>query len=122
MGADFKLNSDIMVYGSAATGYRLPGFATRVFQKGQVQQQTETALINYEVGAKIDLFDRLLRLNFAAFEIAYSKLNGTYGGNEARYDPTDPAGVRIAAGIAGNNQTVIAAGPIFYRLKLFMWH
>jgi iron complex outermembrane receptor protein len=111
LGADFKLNNDIMVYTSAATGYRLPGFATRVFQKGQIQQQTETALINYEVGAKIDLFDRLLRLNMAAFQISYSRLNGTYSGNEARYDPTDPAGVRIAAGISGNNQTVFAAGP-----------
>jgi iron complex outermembrane receptor protein len=111
LGADYKINNDIMVYASAATGYRLPGFATRVFQKGQIQQQTETALINYEIGAKIDLFDRKLRLNMAAFQIAYSKLNGTFSGNEARYDPTDPAGVRIAAGIPGNNQTVIPGGP-----------
>jgi iron complex outermembrane receptor protein len=111
LGADYKLTDDILVYGSVATGYRLPGFATRVFQKGQIQQQTETALINYEVGAKVDLFDRRLRLNMAAFQISYSRLNGTYSGNEARYDPTDPAGVRIAPGIAGNNQTVIPGGP-----------
>lgn len=111
LGADFKLDDNIMVYASAATGYRLPGFATRVFQKGQIQQQTETALINYEIGTKIDLFDRRVRLNAAAFQISYSRLNGTFSGNEARYDPTDPAGVRIAAGIAGNNQTVIPGGP-----------
>jgi iron complex outermembrane receptor protein len=109
LGADYRINDSLMVYASAATGYRLPGFATRVFQVGQIEQQFPTALINYEIGFKADLFDRRLRVNGAAFMIAYSQRNGVFGGQEARL-ATD--GKTILAGTTlANTMTLITDGP-----------
>src|SRR5690606_15575838 len=95
-----------MVYASAATGYRLPGFNTRVFQAGQVEQQFPTSLISYEVGFKADFFDRRLRLNGAAFWMAYSMRNGSFSGMEPRYDPN-----RTDLVILPGDQTLIPDGP-----------
>lgn len=106
LGADYKINDDIMVYASAATGYRLPGFNTRIFQAGQIEQQFPTALINYEIGFKVDLFDRRLRLNAAAFRMDYSKRNGSFSGNEPKYDPSS-----TALTILPGDQTLIPDGP-----------
>lgn len=104
LGADYEVFDDALIYASAATGYRLPGFGTRLFQKGQEEQQSATALVNYEIGFKIELFDRRLRLNGAAFQQNYSQRNATFGGQE----PTLAAdGVSIVPG----NQQLVADGP-----------
>lgn len=104
IGADYQINPDMMVYASAATGYRLPGFQTRLFQVGQQEQQSATALISYEIGGKIDLFDRRLRINASAFWMAYSLRNGSYGGQEPRLNAN-------GVGIRPGTSTLIAAGP-----------
>ena len=106
LGADYQVTDDMMIYASAATGYRLPGFATRVFQVGQIEQQYPTALVSYEAGFKIDLFDRRLRLNGSAFLMAYSMRNATFGGQEPRYDPSNPV-LTILPG----DQTLVPDGP-----------
>ena len=106
LGADYQIADDFMVYASAATGYRLPGFQTRIFQAGQIQQQYPTALISYEVGFKVDLFNRRLRLNGAAFRMDYSMRNGTFAGREPRYD-VNSATLEILPG----NETLIPDGP-----------
>ena len=104
LGADYQVNNDILIYASAATGYRLPGFGTRLFQDGQQEQQVPTVLINYELGFKVELFNRRLRLNAAAFMQDYSSRNATFGGQE----PTlAPDGVSIVPG----DQTLIPDGP-----------
>jgi iron complex outermembrane recepter protein len=109
IGADYEFMDGGMVYASASTGYRLPGFATRVFQVGQIQQQFPTSLINYEAGFKVDLFDRRLRLNGAAFWMAYSVRNGVFGGQEARLAAD---GVSILPGTTlANTMTLIPDGP-----------
>jgi iron complex outermembrane receptor protein len=107
LGADYKITDDIMVYGSASTGYRLPGFNTRIFQAGQIEQQYPTALISYEVGFKADLFDRRLRLNGDVFLMDYSMRNGSFSGREPRYDPSSTALV-----IKPGQETLIPDGPI----------
>lgn len=104
IGLDYDINPDMMVYASAATGYRLPGFQTRLFQVGQQEQQSATALISYEIGGKIDLFDRRLRINASAFWMAYSLRNGSYGGQEPRLNAN-------GVGIRPGTSTLIPAGP-----------
>lgn len=104
IGADYEVSPDVMVYASAATGYRLPGFQTRLFQVGQQEQQSATALISYEIGGKIDLFDRRLRINASAFWMAYSLRNGSYGGQEPRLNAN-------GVGIRPGTSTLIPAGP-----------
>ncbi len=106
LGADYRINDDVMIYASAATGYRLPGFNTRIFQAGQIEQQYPTALVNYEIGFKVDLFDRRLRLNGAAFRMNYSMRNGAFSGNEPKYDPSS-----TALTILPGTQTLIPDGP-----------
>ena len=73
---------------------------------GQIQQQYPTALISYEAGFKVDLFDRRLRLNGDVFLMDYSQRNGTFSGNEPRYDPNSTTLV-----IVPGNQTLIPDGP-----------
>ena len=106
LGADYQINNDMLVYVSAATGYSLPSFQTRVFQIGQFEQQSETALTNYEVGTKFDLLDRRLRLNLAAFYQKFTAYPASFGGQEPRYDPNNP-NLTILPG----NQTLIPDGP-----------
>ena len=106
LGADYQITDRAMVYVSASTGYRLPGFNTRIFQAGQIQQQYPTALISYEAGFKLDLFDKRLRLNGDVFLMDYSQRNGTFSGNEPRYDPNATSLV-----IVPGNQTLIPDGP-----------
>jgi iron complex outermembrane receptor protein len=111
IGADYQIMPDAMVYGSVATGYRLPAFATRVFQAGQIQQQFPTSLINYEVGFKLDLFDDRLRLNGAAFWMAYQSRNGTFSGNEPRFDPSNPVLTVLPGTTPSNTMTLVPDGP-----------
>ncbi|GAA0283365.1 TonB-dependent receptor [Alteraurantiacibacter aestuarii] len=104
IGLNYEISPDALVYASAATGYRLPGFQTRLFQVGQQEQQSPTSLISYEIGGKLDLFDRRLRINAAAFWMAYSISNGSFGGQEPRLT-TDATGIRPG------NSTLIPDGP-----------
>ncbi len=107
LGADYKVSDDIMVYASASSGYRLPGFNTRIFQAGQTEQQYLTALISYELGFKADFFDRRLRLNGNVFYMDYSMRNAAFSGREPRYGPS-----AVDLVIKPGNQTLIPDGPI----------
>jgi iron complex outermembrane receptor protein len=82
-GIDYKFNREIMVYASASTGYRLPGFNVRPSQPSQAGPTPGENLISYEVGTKTDLFDRKLRVNLTAFYIDYKSRVLGYSGQEA---------------------------------------
>lgn len=103
-GVDFQVNDNMMVYASAGSGYRLPGFNVRPSQPGQEGQTPGEALISYEVGAKSELFDRRLKINAAAFLMDFTERPGTYSGQEAQL--TDD----LTGNVPGNS-TVIPGGP-----------
>jgi iron complex outermembrane receptor protein len=71
-GLDYRFNDNVMVYASAATGFRSDGAQPRPFTPGQ-QKETVPAeeLTSYEIGAKMDFFDRKLRVNVAVFQDDY---------------------------------------------------
>ncbi len=71
LGANYHVNDDVMVYASASTGSRLPGYNTRPQQPTQVVQFAGEKALAYEVGFKADMLDRKLRLNAAAFYTDY---------------------------------------------------
>ncbi|MCW2370276.1 MULTISPECIES: TonB-dependent receptor [unclassified Sphingobium] len=71
VGADYKLSERTMIYASVATGARLPGFNARPLQPSQVAQYPGDETQSYELGVKTDLFDRMLRINAAAFYTDY---------------------------------------------------
>lgn len=103
-GLDFKVNDAMMLYASAGTGYRLPGFNVRPSQPGQEGQTPGEALRSYEVGFKSDIFDNRLRVNFAAFLMDFTERPGTYAGQEAQL--TDD----LSGNVPGSS-TVIPGGP-----------
>jgi len=119
LGFDYQLGDRTMVYGSAATGFRLPGFNARALQPSQVVQYPGEEIITYELGLKTDLFDRRLRLNAAAFYTDYkSRISSTTGqeyrldGNGNRIPLAAPAGQVQVDSTAGQGTTVCQPAPV----------
>ena len=104
LGADYRLAEDVMVYASAGTGYRLPGFNVRPSQPGQEGQTPGEALTSYELGIKSELFDRRLKINAAGFYMDFSERPAGFSGQEAQLAND------LQHKVAGNN-TVVPAGP-----------
>lgn len=71
----YRFNSDAMVYASYGRGSKAGGFvaAQSTTTPAQFQFAGETAT-SAELGAKMSLFDRRLRLNIALYETKYSDL------------------------------------------------
>lgn len=71
IAADWKLNDEMLVYGTVATGFRSAGFQARPFTPGQVNDVygpfPAEEVTSYEVGFKADFFNGRLRTNIAAF-------------------------------------------------------
>ena len=83
-GLSYQATNDMLFYASAATGYTLPGYNSRPQQKSQIYQSDPASDIAYEIGAKLDLFDRRVRWNVAAFYTDFSNRPATIsGGAEA---------------------------------------
>jgi iron complex outermembrane receptor protein len=86
LGLNYQLGNTTLVYASAATGNSLPGYNARPLQPSQVAQFDGNDDIAYEIGAKLDLFDRKLRLNIAAFYTDFNNRPTGVGGAEALID------------------------------------
>ena len=99
LGVNYDFGNDIMAYASAATGYRLPGFNVRPSQPSQAGPTPGEELVSYEIGGKMDLFGRLVRLNVAAFYIDYKKRVLSVTGQETRLTDT-------GAPVAGNSTVI----------------
>ncbi|WP_404712208.1 TonB-dependent receptor [Sphingomonas sp. MMS24-J13] len=117
-GVNYQATSTMLFYASAATGYSLPGYNTRPLQKTQVEQSDANSDIAYELGAKLDLFDRRLRLNVAGFYTNFSSRPTTISGAEALLNDAgqpqvgNQALIPLPGGPAGSTQcspTLVAA-------------
>ncbi|MEG3148449.1 TonB-dependent receptor [Sphingomonas sp. ZT3P38] len=83
-GVNFQATSRVLVYALAATGNSLPGYNPRPLQPSQVTQFDGNDSVAYELGAKLDLFDRRVRLNAAAFYTDFKNRPSSIGGAEAQ--------------------------------------
>ncbi|MBN8829645.1 MAG: TonB-dependent receptor [Sphingomonadales bacterium] len=106
IGVDYRFSQELMVYASAATGARLPGYNARPQQPTQVVSFGSDETLAYELGFKADLWDRKLRLNVAAFYTDYkSRYTGVTGAETNILSGAPQAGtcvlVPFAAGGAG---------------------
>ena len=94
VGLDFRATDNLFFYGQVATGFRSPGVTPRIFTIGQLQPLPGEEVVNYELGAKLDLFDRKLRLNAAAFYMDYDprllQVTATQCNNADNPDPGEP--------------------------------
>lgn len=72
---EYRPNDDVMVYASVGKGFKGGGWdhipGTRA---GALIGYDPEEVINYEIGAKTDLFDNRVRLNVAAFQMDYTNL------------------------------------------------
>jgi len=72
---EWRPTDDIMIYASAGKGFKgggwdhIPGTLA-----GALISYDPEEVINYEIGAKTDLFDNRVRLNVAAFQMDYTNL------------------------------------------------
>jgi iron complex outermembrane recepter protein len=87
IGLDYQVDPHILVYTSAATGYRPPAFNPRPFQADQFVAVSGESLLAYEIGEKADLFDRRLRVNIAAFYSDYRHRIVGVGGTDCLKNP-----------------------------------
>jgi len=123
--ADYRFNPSVMVYGSIATGFRSDGAQPRPFTPGQQRVPVPAEeLTAYEIGTKLDLFDRRLRINVAAFMDDYDPRVFTSNGTQCNL-PSDldagpayhlppggtcPAGTPMA-GLTGSPWIVYDSAP-----------
>jgi iron complex outermembrane receptor protein len=101
LGLDFQAADDILVYGSAATGYRPPSYNPRPFSAAQAVSVGGEEATSYEIGFKSDLFDRRMRLNLAAFFTDYEQRIVPIGGTECippLIAETDPGAIQDSNG------------------------
>lgn len=75
---DYKVNDDVLLYASAATGFKSGGFtgSASTAARAQTPFKPETAT-SFEAGMKSDLLDRRLRLNVTGFYTDYKDLQVT---------------------------------------------
>ncbi|BAK68480.1 TonB-dependent receptor-like protein [Sphingobium sp. SYK-6] len=74
IGLDYQLTDRVMVYGQFSTGFKGGGINPRPFTPAAAVPFGPETLNAYEIGLKSDLFDRLVRLNLAAYHSDYSNL------------------------------------------------
>ena len=69
--ASFKVTPDVLVYARASSAYRSGGYNAPTVGAAPFDPETATS---YEAGIKSDWFDRMLRVNIAAFQTDYKDL------------------------------------------------
>jgi iron complex outermembrane receptor protein len=75
VGLDYRPNEDTMFYASWSRGYRSGGFSPRAATASTASTPYGPETVDsYEIGTKLDLFDRKLQFNVAAFYSDYKNL------------------------------------------------
>jgi iron complex outermembrane receptor protein len=95
-GLDYKVSDNVMIYGSAATGYRPGAYNPRPFTAAQAVPVDGEEMTAFELGAKADLADGRLRINAALFFSDYDKRIVPIGGTECippLVDPSTPGAI-----------------------------
>ena len=129
-GLNYQATRNALIYVSAATGNSLPGFDPRPQQPSQIAQYDGNDDIAYEIGAKLDLLDRRVRLNVAAFYTDFKNRPTSISGAEALLNasgqpvPGNRTLVPLAGGPAGStacgvlvpaNTGITCLGRTYYR-------
>jgi iron complex outermembrane receptor protein len=79
VSADFAFSDDVMTFVTVSKGYKAGGFndginRNRCDENGGIDPYDPEEVVNYEVGARMDLFDKRVRLNVTAFYMDYSDM------------------------------------------------
>ena len=74
IAADYRFSPGLMMYAQVATGYRSGGINPRPFSIPQIKSFNPETLTAYELGFKVDAFDRKLRFNTSVFYNDYKDI------------------------------------------------
>jgi iron complex outermembrane receptor protein len=74
VAADYRFSPGLMMYAQVATGYRSGGINPRPFNIPQIKSFNPETLTAYELGFKVDAFDRKLRFNTSVFYNDYKDI------------------------------------------------
>jgi iron complex outermembrane receptor protein len=74
IGLDYKLNSDSMLYGYYARGFKSGGFTGRIVIAEDIGPHNPETLDTFEIGFKSDYLDNRLRTNLAVFYNNYKDM------------------------------------------------
>ena len=122
---DYRFNPQAMVYATVSTGFRSDGAQPRPFTPGQQRIPVPAEeLTSYEIGTKLDLLERRLRVNLAVFRDSYDPRVFTSGATQcnlpSNLDPgppyhlppggTCPAGTPLA-GVTGSPWFTFDSAP-----------
>ena len=117
VGADYRLNRNIFVFGSVSTGFKSGAFQE---QPGNaVLARIPTApekVINYEAGVKTDLLDRRLRFNVSVFHADYSDLQTIQVVPDAT---AGPGGTRVSTDTGDATINGVEAEAVFAPVRWF---
>lgn len=91
LGLQYQVTDSVMAYGQVSTGFKGGGINPRPFTKWQVVPFAPETLTSYEIGIKSELFDRVLRVNLAAFYSDYKNIQLTLVSCPQFSDPDDPS-------------------------------
>ncbi len=64
---DYEVSDDVLLYGRVAQGFKSGGFNGRANNPGEDQPYDPETVTSYEIGAKTDWWDNMLRANVAVF-------------------------------------------------------
>ena len=73
-GPDWQVSSDLFLYAKVSRAYRAGGWNLRTLIPGARNDFDPEKVTDFEVGTKIDLLDRNLRLNVAAYHTSYKNI------------------------------------------------
>ncbi len=73
VGRDFQATDNLFLYTSVSDGFTSAGVTPRIFTAEQLQPLDGEEVTNHEIGAKLELFERKVRINSAVFFMDYAK-------------------------------------------------
>ena len=74
VGVDYRVNERVFLYASYGKGFKSGGFDGRPIPGSPIRSYDPETIDTFEAGAKMDLFDRRLRMNLAAFYSEYKDI------------------------------------------------
>jgi len=108
----WKPNEDVLVYATAAQGFRTGGLnqADLPFASGIPRSYDSDSLWNYELGTKLSLADKRLRIDAAVYHIDWSNIQVRAVDSTGAFPFTTNAGGASVDGVEADINAVIAKG------------
>lgn len=108
---EFKPNDDMLFYGTFSTGYKGGGFEDDPANAAAAVSSYDPETVrSFEIGGKVDLFDRRLRLNIALFDMKYQNLQVTQTSAACLCNITDNAADAKIQGVEAEATVAVATG------------